>query len=151
MSMMGLKSLGKKKYPPVECKPCPKQFQGIPEGGPLPDIIKPSFVIDPLTGQRMIRFRGVNAPVTSSGVNDTTAFYQRECVYIETKYYWVKHIKTGDMCMASERIERQDGKLISSWMVKDGANCTSNTGCSKEGILAHYEIIEEICPPTTQW
>jgi hypothetical protein len=142
----------------IECKPCPNNYQttdvikhlyglndtttSIPEGGTIPDVKVPSFSFDPKTGKRIVTFRRKQYD---------EVFHAPECVYLETKYYWVKNIKDGKMYMASERIERQDGKFISCWSVKDGPDCTSNTGFSKEGILEHYEIVEEICPPTTQW
>jgi hypothetical protein len=147
--MLGLKQLGKKKHPAAECKPCPKQFQGIPEGGSIPDCKVPTFTHNPKTGQRTVSYRGVTQNVAT--IQYAEILHVPECVYVETKYYWIKDIKDGKTYMASERIEKQDGKLISCWAVKDGPHCTSSTGFSREGILNYYEIIEEVCPPTTQW
>jgi len=132
---------------------------GVPEGGAIPNVKVPTMSYNPTTKQRTIAFKTVPNNTISGGqqmspLNSVSKFMGEcasECVYVETKYYWVKNIKNGKNYMASERIEKQDGKLISCWSVRDGPDCYSSTGFAKEGILERYDIIEQVCPPTSVW
>jgi hypothetical protein len=69
-----------------------------------------------------------------------------------TTCYWIKEIKTDKMLMAVKETYYKNGKERVRWIVKDEDGkddviCEREEGLSPE----EYEIVEEICPPTTKW
>jgi hypothetical protein len=78
---------------------------------------------------------------------------------IETaKYYWIEERKTGKMFIGlEEHLTFSDGSDGIFWRVY-GRNADAGmyesglmfSGDDKE-MLLYYEVVEEICPPTTTW
>jgi hypothetical protein len=69
-----------------------------------------------------------------------------------TTCYWVKEVKTDKMLMAVKETYYKNDKKLVRWIVKDEDGkddviCEREEGLSPE----EYEIVEEICPPTTKW
>jgi hypothetical protein len=134
---------------------------GIPEGGSLPDIQRPVITFNYSTGKRTVSYPVASSGVSGGGISgysgprgsrtEPKTITEMLPVYQETKYYWVKYIKDGKKYMATEEIEKSyDGNLISKWSV-NGKTDDTPYFYSKEELLEHYEIMEEVCPPTTEW
>jgi hypothetical protein len=71
------------------------------------------------------------------------------------KYFWVKSRKSGKMFLGMEEIRNYKNKTkITAWQIY-GQTGESASGCIFSGdegnMTTQYEVIDEVCPTTTQW